>query len=430
MIDNFIKNCKINKERNAFLIGNKRITYGKLLNDIYKMVNLLKDNNFKKGEKILLFLPPSYEFYLLIFSCVYCGINVVVPDSFKDKEKIKNIVNDLNVKGVFCNNLTRVLKFSFPRSLKVCNVSRFVNYSCDKTEPDRDRFSTVLTTFTSGTTGEPKAIERNVDFLKKQIESITASFKIADAEVVASSLPVYVLFLIYGGFTVLLDGPKKKVFERAKVDCVILPIISILKAKDVFFNVKRLYLGGARIYHSEAEQIKNKFPNAEITYIYGASECALIAYGNLDYYLENGYAIKNIPSDLHISINCGDKNGVGQISVEGETVLSDEGQYCSSDLGILEDRGLCIVGRKKFSSTDKYNYLIDERILSQNQKVKRGFSFVIENKIYFCYQGEIEKKEEGISYFKFRRLPMDPKHKTKLDYNKTIKALKKRGVNF
>ena len=50
--------------------------------------------------------------------------------------------------------------------------------------------------------------------------------------------------------------------------------------------VKKLFLGGAMLYEREVRFLRRIFPNAEQTYVYGASECVLMARGELADYLE------------------------------------------------------------------------------------------------------------------------------------------------
>ena len=105
--------------------------------------------------------------------------------------------------------------------------------------------------------------------------------------------------------------------------------------------------------------------------------------------------------------------------MKGDCVLPN-GEYCSNDLGYIDEKGLHIVGRSKYSKAGTYNYLLDDEILSKNTKVKRGFSFVYQDKTYFCYEGKITERKAGVEFVKFSKLPMDAKHKTKLDYQKAI----------
>ena len=202
-----------------------------------------------------------------------------------------------------------------------------------------------------------------------------------------------------------------------------------MKSKGDFSCIRRVYFGGARLYEKQAKVLLAKFPNAKIQYNYGASECALMCMTELNYYLENNFAIRDIAKDVRLFLTEQDENGVGRICVEGACVLTENGQYCSNDLGCIDEKGLHIVGRKKYSGVGVYNYLLDDEILLKNEKLKKGFSFVYRDRTYFCYEGKICDKKDGVTYVKSIKLPMDAKHKTKLDYHKTIEIMKK-GKSF
>lgn len=392
------------------------------------MVNLIKAENIKKGEKVLLFVQPSYAFYTLLFACIYYGVNVVVLDSYNRLNNIKKVMLDNGIERVFCNDFTRLLKGKFSKTTKFCNVSKYKKYSAEKTVFNSDLFLPVLTTFTSGTTGNAKAISRNTQFLKEQINAISKNICIDDCNRVYASLPIYVLFVIYSGKTcVLWRKITPKMAKSLSIDTVIAPIARVLKLNKPINEVSKVFLGGAKIYKSEAFALRNLFPKAKITYVYGATECALIALTDLDYYLQNGGAIEKIANGINLSIENKDKNSVGVITVSGSTVVTSNNIYQSNDLGVFDEKGLKIVGRSKYSVENLYNYQIDEKILKDNPKVKRGFSFVLNGKVYFCYQGKLSTEEKGIIYFKFKRLPMDAKHKTKLNYGKMIEILKRKG---
>ena len=92
----------------------------------------------------------------------------------------------------------------------------------------------------------------------------------------------------------------------------------------------------------------------------------------------------------------------------------------------MDQWGVHIVGRRKYSAPGFYQYVTDERLLLSNPHVRKGFSFVHDGKCYFCYEGKLSVREPGIVYIKKRKLPMDPKHRTKLDYGKMVERIQKR----
>lgn len=427
MITRFIKVCEEKQKSTAFIAGNKRISFQKLLSDVYRMANFFIKNGIEKGSKALLYFLPSYDFYVLLFACIYYGVNIVTPDSYKDKQRLARVMEKEKINCVFCKGITNFLRFGFPKGTAFVDVGDYHKYSDKKTQKNDDENSVVLTTFTSGTTGEPKPIYRSLAFLKKQIESISQNIDIVDNFVTFGGLPIYALYAVYNGKTCVINRKlQAKQCKKYHADTVFAPIALLLKAKGDFSYVRRVYFGGARLYQRQAKALSAKFPNAKIQYNYGASECALMGMTELNYYLKNDFAIQTIAKDARLFLTEQDEKGVGRICAEGECVLTENKQYHSNDLGYIDEKGLHIVGRKKYSDGGVYNYLLDDEILSKNEKVKKGFSFVYQGKIYFCYEGKIMDKTDGVIYVKFTKLPMDAKHKTKLDYQKTIKILEKK----
>lgn len=429
MIHTFVKTCNDNGEKTAFIIKNKRISFETLLKDVYKMVNLFQKRNIPRGSRALLFMLPSYEFYVLLFACIYYGINIFVLDSYKDRGRILRMMKENDVKQVFCNDFTHFLRFVFPKGTEFLNVSKFCQCEDAPAKANANESLPVLTTFTSGTTGEPKPIERSVKFLKEQIETISKNVEINDSSVVFGGLPIYALFIVYSGVTCFLGGVlRKNQLKKYRVDTVLAPIALLLNTKGRCDFVRKTYCGGARLYQRDVDRLKDLFPAAKHSYIYGASECALIGITDLDYYVTHSFAIKDFARGVEVSLLETDENVVGKIFVRGASVLTEGRGYVSNDLGYLDAFGLHIVGRSKYSIAGAYNYLLDDKILSENERVKRGFALVYEGKTYFCYEGKITKKKADVTYVKFYKLPMDAKHKTKLDYVKTVALLKKKGL--
>ena len=424
MINKFIQTCRDKGEKCAFVNGKQRITFNTLLKDVFRMVNLFKARGIPRDSKILLLVPPSYEFYVLLFACIYYGINVVVMDSYKNFERIKSAMSDGGIKLVFCNRLTRLAKFKFESDVKFINVSDYGRFS-DAAEPiTADKGKIVLTTFTSGTTGTPKPINRSIESLEKQIDTVSKNIDVNGGDVVYASLPIYVLFVVYSGLTCVISKKiKKRELYRLGVNAILAPIARLLSLKDTFSFIKKLFLGGAMLYANEAEHLKATFPNADITYIYGASECVLMAKATLDDYLAHSFAIRHKIEGVELTIVEPDKSGVGRIKATGEVVLTEDNSFIGNDIGYFDEYGLHIVGRSRYSTANYYNYVEDNRMLKENPRVKKGFSFAYQGKRYFCYEGRLSNEYPTLTCIKLRKLPMDPKHKTKLDYIKLIKQI-------
>ena len=424
MINTFLKICHDRKDQTAMIERGKEVTFGQLLTDVHKMGNLLRHRIPDPERGTLLLVPPSYPFYVLLFACIYCGIPVVVMDSYRDLSRVRRTMEQNGITQVFCNRLTGLLRSQFPAGTHFVRVSDYSRWPDTAPSKNEDPAKTVLTTFTSGTTSEPKPIHRSIKSLQSQVTAVKDAIGVEETDVVYASLPIYALMVVYSGLPCVIGKNTNPAYlRRHGVNTVIAPLAQLLKTGQTLPFVKKLCFGGAVLYTRQAEVLLRRFPNAQSHYIYGASECALIAHTSIEYYLREEFALAHLARGVEISVCNPDASGVGRICVTGSTVLTG-GEFLSGDLGYLDSRGLHIVGRAAYSAPGIYNYLADERLLSENRKVTRGFSFTLEGSRYVCYQGKLTCTHPDIQYIRFRKLPMDPKHKTKLDYRKVIDRIR------
>lgn len=421
MIDDFLARAKSNtKTALIFKKKNKWIkkSFSDFLNDIFKMNNLIK--NKVDDDNILIFsYPYTYEFYVAAFSVILSGKNLVIIDYFKDKKKLEHMIEISKVSTMICDDLTKYISFIFPKNIKKINAKDFKNY--DAVESIKD--SGKVITFTSGTTGYPKMITRSVSFLFDQVKLIEDNIAFKESELVYGLLPMYSLMSLFLGNTTIIDKNPNKVRSHNPT-ALITSIKAIQKIKKPILSVQKAFIGGAILYSKEAKQLQSNLPNAEITYVYGASESAMIYRTTVSNYLNNIFTFDNPINGVNILIENPDKNNVGEITINGDTVIGENHSHSTGDLGIFAKGNLKIVGRKKYSQLDFYNYKIDEEILKENPKIIEAFSFAQNGKKYVVYKGKLSQKIDGIIYKKVHKIPHDLKHKTKADYSKLIEIVK------
>ena len=419
-IEEFLRLCQ-EQDKTAFIYKRKKKkSFKEFYEDILKMRSLYKKEMKKNGKAVVLIYPYSYLFYIAIFAAILSGIDLVILDSYKNKHQVKELLLEENVSYALLDPYTRFLSFRLPSFVQKVQISKYEKYA--KIDASYHASSTI-TTFTSGTTGHPKAIVRNVDFLMEQIDCIEANLTISDSDIVYATLPMYCLLSSFLGNTIYLSRKYKE--NKKYVPTVLLTNIhKILQMKKPIGSIQQCFLGGAILYSKEAEHIKQILPKARITYVYGASEGALIYFTTLEEYLLHPFTFSSSVEGIETEISNLDENGVGEIIITGSTVLSSNHHHHTGDLGFIENGSLRIVGRKKYSTTGFYNYLVDERIRKENPSAKRAFSFYTNNRYYCAYEGKLSHKEDIIKYIHMKKLPMDSKHKTKLNYSILIKQKK------
>lgn len=406
----------LNKDKPAIICKNKIKTFKELGIDIRKMITVFEKNT-KMDDSILVFsYPYRYDFYVSMFAGILSGRKMVIIDSFNDKKKTEYMLKEANCNYYLSDKLFKNLKFKLPKNMKLILNSNYKN----EIESDNYSDEAKVITYTSATTAMPKKIVRDLSFLENQIKMINNNLDYNKDSIVYGILPMYTLLSIFLGNTTII----KKNPTNIKANVIIAPIKKLLTLKKKINNVSSVFMGGAILYKNEALKLKSLFPDAKINYIYGASEGALIYRTSLDDYINNIFTYDCPANGIKVSIDNPNNNGIGIIKIEGETVIGN--CHLTGDLGKLEHNKLTVLGRSKFSNIDKglYNYLIDERIRENNPNII-AFSFKLDNEYVCVYKGKLINKIDGIKYIKMKKIPYDIKHKTKLDYGKTIEIIKK-----
>lgn len=454
IIQDFFKVIELNKNKNAFIFRKGKTlvfkTYQNVYDDIMKMANYFTSINILDKE-ILLFALPSYQFYIAMLTCIYLKIRIVVIDSFKNKEKAKNMLSLTNVDYIFTDKTTGVLKpFYGPvKGFKTIDITKYTSYSNTYVNEVEQNNKKVLVTFTSGTTGSGKLIERSIVNLERQFALVRKTIDTSKAQTVLSLLPIYVLAnLLVGVTTYLIHGKfnNKKVkaeapyLKKAKVNAVASSVSKYLAFRSPMPQIKYAYTGGSLISLRDAKRIKELFPNAVFTYVYGASEAVLMSKTNLDDYINNlqnnRICVGNIVEDINIKILNPNNSGIGEIGVSGKMVLSDNVYHSTGDLGYIENSKIYLLGRvvnsEYLNNLSYYSYDIENKILNRFEQIRKVV-FVPMNKRYIVYEGNIAPHKvskflgDEFTVKQITKMPMDIRHNYKVDLSRVYKMLSQAG---
>ena len=433
----FIEKSK-NNHKIAFIykkgLKYKKVSFHEFLIDIYKMNSFIRKN--VNGNNLLIFsFPYSYLFFVTVFACVFSGKNLVIIDSFGDRKKIKKMLELAKVDEILVDNITEKLKFLLPNKINNKKISKRLVSNFTKEKPfELVTDKAKITTFTSGTTGLPKIINRNIEFLENQMELIKNNAEIFPQDITYALLPMYSLLSVLMNNTCLVSK-NISICKKFNATMLLTSIKKIQKIKFPLKTIKRAFIGGAILYKNEVEEILHKLPEAKITYIYGASEGAVIYKTTLKEYSNNLFTFDTKSSGINVEIVKSDANGVGEIVISGKTVIGNEGVHYTGDLGKLDNNKLILLGRKKYSCSEIsfYNYAFDEKIRKENSKVKSAFSFYYENKIHVAYTGKIQKEKNRLADLE-RKLEMiinDAELKLEEDsaFEKLLKVLVDYGMD-
>ena len=320
-------------------------------------------------------------------------------------------------------------------------------------------------------------IKNNIDYEKDDIEIST--IPIFTLSNINSGIQTVIA---NANFMKLYKSNPKKIIRQIKKNNVnrimaapgiLEPIIKYCeKNKIKKYQIKKIFTGGGAIFIDFLERIKKIFPNAKIVTLYGSTEAEPIAKLYVNNMTKeqiektkNGYGIlagNIVGVDICKIINTNKKEigsitkeefenitteEVGEIVVSGKNVLEGyidgigdkENKFTvegirfhrTGDMGYIDKNGLLwLRGRKKEpyfnieASLHAKFYLGKTAVFKENEKI----ILVIEKKRKNISEEKLKKeinfkKIDEIKYVK--KIPVDKRHNTKVDYKELRKVLKK-----
>jgi len=456
------------KDQFFFKAQFEKVTYKQLYSDVIDTAKRLKKNGLGKGDRILVFVPMSYELYVIALAILYIGAVLVFVDAWSNKNRLNmacDIVKPMGFIGTLKAQVLRIagsirkipvkiisntLVSSNRETLKVPNIDSPVDVSFE---------DEAIVTFTTGSTGAPKAAKRTHGFLFNQRKALIDHISLQDNDIDLPTLPIFVLNNMSLGVTTVLpvfnpakpaDFDTQKMVEQINT----LNITSSTGSPAFFENLanylietkkhtsfKTIYTGGAPIFKPLAVKLRQAFPNTDIHVVYGATEVEPVSSIPIDEYIKMDHSsglplgkivdslkIKIIkPSSESIILNDNESiqeyevndDEVGEIIVSGDHVLQEyigspqefkknkiesDGDlwHRTGDAGRIDSNGFIYLhGRVKnrFLNVHQKNVFalpVEQELLTID-KIEFSSIFNVENQIYIALETEKElSKNEQI----------------------------------
>ena len=462
--EEFEKVCKTNSKRKAFYFERhgKVIskTFAELYADVKNAESLLKKRGINNGKRLLAFASPDYNLLVYMLASFKVGASIMYVDIFARQDSLKNFFERFEPDYVLVSNKTRIFKLFFKliRSAKVINIDKPLA-KCDLRGGNVDDDTPALITATTGSSGKPKAFIRTHTDLFRQLELIRDNIRITDKdEVILTTSYIYAFANLMQGFTTVLpninldlkkkpDGAIKKIrlFKNTEITVIMTSPDFCLKIPNLFPKLKQLYFGGAILNYYEAKKILSKYAQADIWYIYGSTECALISGVDLKEYVsvleKSG---KCLLGDICDGVDARtDKNN--HILVNSKALLRKElgynfkeRYYDTNDIGFLNNDRLYYIGKDgtsiKINGANYYANEIEQQISLEFPELpkcavigrQKGNCLFLEGDVDVDKIKEYVFNKYGIvNVAKMKSIPRDPKHHTKINYARLKSYCKK-----
>ncbi len=260
-----------------------------------------------KGERVLAVQPMAPALYVALIALFRLGAVAVFPDPQSLRRTILSAVELLEPRAMIGPFAAQFLRMATPSLWKLASfhtsgVAPFSTLLLAEGGPSHDLSNVApeapaLATFTSGSTGAPKALVRSHALLGAQQDAVAAGLGLAPGQRWLSTLPVFPLSILAAGATALL--PAVDVRKPAEVDAE--GLIDQIAAEEVtgliaspslgerlalqarendsrLASLQQVFLGGGPVFPDIAAAWSKAAPHTACHVAYGSSEAEPIAH--------------------------------------------------------------------------------------------------------------------------------------------------------
>ena len=299
IIQHFLNSAKQYPNNIALQEGNKSVTYQKFAKEVNQMANYYQSKGIEKGDRVLVFIPMSIDLYRSVLALFHIGATAVFLDEWVGKDRMeyccelsrcKAFIGTWKLRLLACTSkpLRKLEVWLKPNAYK----KHAANFDMVNTKSD----DAALITFTTGSTGNPKAARRSHAFLEAQFNALKDKINPQAGDIAMPVLPIVLLCnLGVGATSVIASYPSKKP-EKFKPELAIEQIQKFkinritsspyfvkrlaeycLKNKIELNSLKQIFTGGAPVFHQEAKIYLEAFPKTNIEIVYGSTEAEPIS---------------------------------------------------------------------------------------------------------------------------------------------------------
>lgn len=287
----------------------RRLTFSGLEGAAARAATLLHRTGLRPGDGVLVLHPISAELYVVLDAILRLGLVAMLLDPSAGREHIERSCSLYPPKALIASARAHALRLLVPALRRIplkfavgAAVPGAANWSIsDRLPPHEPMYpattqTAALLTFTSGSTGEPKAAVRTHGFLLAQHHALARSLDLKPGEMDLSTLPIFVLANLASGVTSLIPHADLRTPGRFDPGPVIAQIKTYEPTRTVaspaflehlvdhctergimLSGFTKICTGGGPVFPRLLAKLQSIAPRAEIVAVYGSTEAEPIA---------------------------------------------------------------------------------------------------------------------------------------------------------
>ncbi len=297
IVDLFFEAAKKHPNKLAIVDANERVSFGELAKLVLDTAGFFQKKGIKEGDRVLIFVPMGLDLYRIVLAIFKLGASAVFLDEWVSKKRLDACCKVADCSAFIAIPKVRLLSF-LSRELRKIPIKLGLSYSAEdyKNSTYTTLEDTALITFTTGSTGKPKAAKRTHGFLNEQFNALIEKIEPKESEIDMPALPIVLLINLGAGCTSVIPVYKASKPEKFRPEQVIQqwkeeqvnrfvssPFLvkqlanHIIKFNIDCPNIQKIFTGGAPVFPKEAEIYNKAFPQAKIEIVYGSTEAEPIS---------------------------------------------------------------------------------------------------------------------------------------------------------
>ncbi|MHA3979242.1 AMP-binding protein [Halovulum sp. GXIMD14794] len=244
-----------------------------------------------RGDRVLLAMPLGIDLFVALAGAWRCGVTVVFPEPAMGLRGVLHAVRATRPRALIASGAYRWLKMLVPRLWfrPLLSPSKRDIGTAPPVRVDPDDLA--LISFTSGSTGAPKAIPRSHGFLIAQHAAVAPLLASPEDERDLVAFPVFTLVNLAAGRCSVLPNWKMNAVERvapqqladwlSRTECTraLLPpaLCEVLARAEAPPRLHTVFTGGGPVKPSLVAGLKGQMPGLRAVSVYGSTEAEPIA---------------------------------------------------------------------------------------------------------------------------------------------------------
>lgn len=271
-----------------------------------RAAGMLEQSGLRAGDAVLVFHPMSAELYVALLALFRLRLIAMFLDPSAGRAHIERCCALHAPRGLIASAKAHLLRLWSPALRRIP-----VKFSIGLPVPGARCWSRLhqsaphgsiescplempaLLTFTSGSTGQPKAAVRTHGFLLAQHRSLAASLRLEPGDVDLTTLPIVLLANLGSGVTSVVPNADLRrpgaiapgpVVEQIRAHGVVSSTASpaffecLARHGEPLPGLRKVFTGGAPVFPRLLDQVQQMAPTADVMAVYGSTEAEPIAH--------------------------------------------------------------------------------------------------------------------------------------------------------